>query len=167
MTIEAMRNAALGLAGALLITATLWDVALRTIPNTLCAGVAILALGLRGADHEIAGGLIAGVVVFALALVCWMRGWLGGGDVKLLTATAILVPPDGVLSLLATIAIAGGGLAICYLAMSWVVPTPQGHRPARIIPRLLRMERWRIRRRRSLPYAFAITAGAFFTLLNG
>ena len=167
MTIEAIRDAALVLAGALLVAATLWDVALRTIPNILCASLAILALGLRGADHEIAEGLIAGLVVFILAFGCWSRGWLGGGDVKLLAATALLVPPGGVPSLLAAIAITGGGLAILYLAMSWVLPTPQGQRPVRTVARLLRMERWRIRRRHSLPYAFAITAGAFITLLNG
>jgi prepilin peptidase CpaA len=167
MTIDIVREAMLGLACLTLIAATIWDVALRTIPNTVCSGLAIFALGLRGLDRDIPTALIAGAVVFALAFVCWMRGWLGGGDVKLLGAVAFLVPPTGVPGLLAYITMAGGGLAVCYLLLSLVVPAPRGQPPGHIILRLVRMERWRISRRRSLPYAFAITAGAFFTLLNG
>ena len=53
-------------------------------------------------------GLLAGLLVFLAGAFCWRRGWLGGGDVKLLAATAVLVPPSLVVNLLLDVALAGG-----------------------------------------------------------
>ena len=45
-------------------------------------------------------------------------------------------------------------------------PTPPRGPKAKLIPRILRAERWRIRRHGPLPYASAIAAGAVFTLFR-
>ena len=167
MTTDIIRVIFLLPACGLLGVAILRDIAARIIPNRLCAGVAALALALHAACGDWMAALLAGMVVFLIAYVCWMRGWLGGGDVKLLTATAMLVPPGNVPALLGAVAVAGGALGVCYLVLARFVGRPCERAPARLLPRILRAERWRIRGGRSLPYACAIAAGAFITLLNG
>ena len=63
-----------------------------------------------------APALFGGGLVFAGCWYCWRQGWIGGGDVKLLSACALLVPPASVPELVLTTAIAGGVLALFYLA---------------------------------------------------
>ena len=167
MTTDIIRGILLLPACGLLGLAILRDIAARLIPNTLCAGIAVLALALHAACGDWLAALLAGSLVFLMAYVCWIRGWLGGGDVKLLTATAMLVPPGDVPALLGAVALAGGVLAACYLVLRRIIAPPRSQAPARLLPRILRAERWRIRGGRSLPYACAIAAGAFITLLNG
>jgi prepilin peptidase CpaA len=167
MAIDTARELAISVACILLVLAMVFDIAFRTIPNPLCGALALLALGLRFAAGDFAGALLAGFLVFAVAVFCWTRGWLGGGDVKLLSAAVLLVPPSQVMGLLLDVSVAGGALAAGYLLLSFVVSVPRGRPPGQFVMRIARAERWRISRRHSLPYAFAIAAGAFFTLLNG
>jgi prepilin peptidase CpaA len=81
------------LGAVLLIAGALHDVAARTIPNWVSLGLFVLGVVLRLLDSTLLAGLSLGLVVFAVAVFCWRRGWLGGGDVKLLAAAAIFVPP--------------------------------------------------------------------------
>ena len=126
MTTDIIRVIFLLPACGLLGFAILRDIAARIIPNALCAGVATLALALHVARGDWMAALLAGALVFVIAYVCWTRGWLGGGDVKLLSATAMLVPPGNVPALLGAIAVAGGALAACYLVLARIVAAPRG-----------------------------------------
>lgn len=155
---------ALALGGTLLLAAALHDSAFRTVPNAVPAALAALGLALRAAAGDLVAGLAAAAAVFAMLLFCWHRGWLGGGDVKLAAAAALLVPPPLVPSLLLATALAGGLLAALYLAASRLVPPPPPGRPAGLLARAWRCERWRLHRRGPLPYAAAIAAGALATL---
>lgn len=159
---------------ALLLFAALHDLAARTVPNAASGAIAALGLGLRTLAGDLAAALAAALLVFVLAAFCWRRGWLGGGDVKLLGAAALLVAPPRLPALLAAVALAGGGLALVYLALSVLLPAaarPPASAPRRsgatIWRRVLRVERRRIRRRGPLPYASAIAAGAMIVLLRG
>ncbi len=109
--------------------------------------------------------MVAGLVVFVLAAICWRRGWMGGGDVKLLAAAAIAVPPSLVLSFITAVALCGGVLALLYLVAGRMVAPPPASRPRSLLARALRVEQWRIRRGGPLPYACAIAAGGLFILL--
>lgn len=145
------------------------DVAARRVPNWACALIAGFGLATRIASGDVALSLLATALVFAALFFCFARGWYGGGDVKLLTACALLVPAHAVPSLILTVAIAGGILGLGYLAGR----IPRLHTagpstvPASFIRRVCRIEAWRIRRHMSLPYACAIAAGCFFTLVIG
>jgi prepilin peptidase CpaA len=106
---------ALGLAVAALL-----DWRSRTIPNWLNAAIALLAipfwwasgLGLwPGVATEI-GIALALLVVFAFA---FQLGLMGGGDVKMLAALALWLPPLAVLQLLVVMSMAGGVLTIAML----------------------------------------------------
>lgn len=165
MTDPAMLHATLLLAAATaLLFAVAYDVAVRLVPNGVSLIVAVAGLGLNALDRQFAGALLGGGLVFAGAWHCWRRGWIGGGDVKLLSACALLVPPALVPELILTTAIAGGVLALCYIALGRVLPRSRPRRPASLLMRVWRAERRRIRRGLSLPYACAITAGVLLTL---
>ncbi|MBV9783508.1 MAG: prepilin peptidase [Acidisphaera sp.] len=155
------------LACLLLVAATGLDVAARAIPNRVPAALAAVGLSLQIIRGNPLAALGAALAVFVAAAFCWRRGWMGGGDVKLLAAAALLVAPGLVPGLIAAVAFAGGGLALLYLSLGRLLPAPAPARPTRRLARVLRIEQRRIRRRLSLPYAAAIAVGALFTLLTG
>ncbi|WP_431267970.1 prepilin peptidase [Dankookia sp. P2] len=161
---------ALGLAGIALLAAALHDVAARTIPNRLSLAIACAGLAARGLAGDLLPSLVAAGLVFLLALAAWRCRVMGGGDVKLLTACALLAPPAAVPGLLLAVALAGGLLALGYLVLRPLVPVPASApvpaRPAPLLARARRAEAWRIRRRGPLPYGVAIALGTFFTLLG-
>lgn len=152
------------LAAAILLFAALHDVAFRTIPDWVPAALATDGCLSRLLDHDLPASLGYGLGVFALAALCWWRGWLGGGDVKLLGATAILIPPPMVPGYIAAVALAGGGLALLYLILQRLVAAPRPHHHGSLLHRILIVECRRINRRMSLPYATAISAAALLVL---
>jgi prepilin peptidase CpaA len=143
------------------------DVIARTIPNGWCAAIALVGVGVRLMDHTILGGIAASGAIFAPAVICWRAGWLGGGDAKLLGACALVVPPHLVPSLLVDTSFAGAGLALVYLAARHRVLRPHGPRPANLLARASRVERWRLARGGPLPYAVAIAGAAVVVLVRG
>src|ERR1700679_2466026 len=64
------------LGGVLLVGAALHDVAARTIPNWVSLALCGLGVLLRFIDHNLLAGLSLGLVVFAVATLCWRRGWM-------------------------------------------------------------------------------------------
>ena len=155
---------------AIVLAAALHDVAARTVPNWMALALVTTGLLMRIADGTVLSALLAGISVFLAAAFCWRRGWMGGGDVKLLGAVATLVPPYAVLTLLSFIAFSGGALALFYLA-GRMFARKRSHatfrrRPSSLTRRVLRAEAWRIRRGGPLPYACAIAAGVVITLFR-
>ncbi len=137
------------LAVALFAAAAVTDALHRRISNRLSAGLAMLGL-LRMALAVAAGAgalavaadLAAAFVVFALGALAFHLRWLGGGDVKLLAAGALCLGVGGLAPFLIATVLAGGVLAVAFVAWQCVLPG------------------WRYRSARpSLPYAIAIAAG--------
>lgn len=158
----------------LLLWAALHDVATRTVPDTASVLIAMLGLAGRIQAGETVAGLLAAAAVFVAGALVWHRGWLGGGDVKLLAAVALLMAPMQVPGFLAATSIAGGVLAIVYLAIGFVLRRRaaslmrhDGARRAGWLARVYAVERWRIRRSAALPYASAIATGAGLSLWQG
>ncbi|MEY9362517.1 prepilin peptidase CpaA [Bradyrhizobium yuanmingense] len=148
----------------LLYVATL-DVATRTIRNDVCLLLALLGIARQLASPmQLAESLIAATLLFLLLLALYQRGGIGGGDVKLLVALAIGLPPTGLIELLAVTALAGGVLALVHLVMR-VLPYPKlapvGSSLAR---RVYAIERWRHVRHAPLPYGVAIACGGIWTI---
>lgn len=161
----------LALAAALpLAAAAISDVATRTLPDR--AALAVAAIGLAARVPEGAASLLwslaAAAAVFGGCFLLWLRGWLGGGDAKLLPAAALLVPAAGVPALLLAVALAGGILAIAYLALPHLLPDALPALPGRggaLGARLRAVEARRLRRGAPLPYGVAIAAGALAATL--
>ncbi len=151
----------------LLAIAALHDIGFRTLPDTVSVALAGCGIALHLADGDLAVALLAAFGIFGLASLAWRAGALGGGDAKLLGATALAVPFAAVPLLLCGTALAGGVLALGFLGLRPFVPAVRGPRPAAMLGRVLRAEAWRIRRRGPLPYAVAIATGGAASLLNG
>lgn len=172
---ESVRLAAplLIVASVLLLLAAAADVAVRRVPNSVSVALALIGLGLRFASGSLLGGLAAAAAVFVCAAACWRGGWLGGGDVKLLGAAALLLPPRLAPSLVLAVAMAGGVLALLYLLLprflgpaAPAARAAPGPRAGGRIRRILSVERRRIGRHGPLPYAAAIAAGTLFVLIK-
>ena len=95
------------------------DVRTRRIPNMLAFSIAALGLvrmiydlDLMAAIHTIE----ASAVVFAAAFVLFWRGMLGGGDTKLIAATALLIGNHDLVDFLFLMSVCGGALALAILA---------------------------------------------------
>ena len=108
---HSLHQGALILSALTLCCAALHDIAARTIPNTACAILALLGIGLHLADGTILISLLFATLVFCGCTFCWLRGWMGGGDVKLLAASSLLVPPAAVGTMIVATAMFGGAVA--------------------------------------------------------
>ena len=148
-----------------LLAAAAHDMVARTVPNWMAAMIAVLGAASQVLHGRAVTGLVAALIVFLAAAFCWGRGWLGGGDVKLLGAVSLVVPPSDVARFIVAVTLTGAVLALGYLGARRVTTAPATPRPARLIARAIRAERWRIRRGGPLPYACAIAAGFLITTL--
>ncbi len=163
---------ALAIGAVLLVAAALHDVAARTIPNWVSLALFALGVLLRVLDgsRSLLEGLSLGLAVFVFAVFCWRRGWLGGGDVKLLAAAAIFVPPAHVGDMLIAVTFCGGAVGLVYLfgrLLSHGRPPRAGVRPRGLLARIVRIERRRLSRGGPLPYASAIAAGTILIVFAG
>ena len=152
---------------ALFAVACLQDWALRLVSNRIPIAIAASGITVRCLESSLTGGLLAAGTVFVAAALLWRRGWLGGADVKLFAAGALLVPPGYAPDFVLASCVAGGALGLAYAGLSYAVPAPAATRPSSRIRRYVRLEQRRLRRRGPLPYAMAIAAGASFILLRG
>lgn len=108
----------------LLVAAALSDLRRRHIANRLCLAVALLAVPywLAVEPHhpavrlavQLALALAIGVVLFG----AFAANLLGGGDVKLLTALALWLPPASLARALLIAAMAGGALGLAILILA-------------------------------------------------
>jgi len=110
----------IALLAAALLAAAVGDWRTRTIPNWLNGAIALGAIPFWWAsglslwpDVALQVGVALGVLlIFFLA---FQLGQMGGGDVKMLFAIALWLPPMAVFQLIMIMAIAGGVLTIALL----------------------------------------------------
>src|SRR5277367_607341 len=102
-------------AGGIFLAAMQQDVMHRRIPNPLPLLVLIIAVArwlINGQLHEAVLALVVAVMVLTVSTLLFARGWLGGGDVKLLSATCLLVGALGTVPLLLDMALIGGVISL-------------------------------------------------------
>ena len=152
---------------ALLLYVATIDIATRLIRNEICLALALLGIAAQLASPmQIAQSLIAAAILLLLLLVIYQRGWIGGGDVKLLVALAIGLPLTGVIELLTMTALAGGVLALVHVVMR-LLPYPKlAPAGSSLIRRVYAIERWRHLRRAPLPYGVAIACGGIWAIFS-
>jgi prepilin peptidase CpaA len=159
--------AALFLEIVLLLYVATIDIATRLIRNEICLALALLGIVSQLASPmQVAESLIAATILLMLLLVIYQRGWIGGGDVKLLVALAVGLPMMGVIQLLTITALAGGILALVHLMMR-ILPYPRlAPAGSSLVRRVYAVERWRHLRRAPLPYGVAIACGGIWTIFS-
>ena len=133
--------------GALLVSAGIEDARVREIANWKNAAIALAApafwwaVGLGWTDIGVQ--LAVATLVFAVFCGCFAMGWMGGGDVKLIAALALWLPPGGLLQMLMVMSIVGGAITLVML-----------------IERTIRRRKGQI----EVPYGVAIAAAALLAL---
>jgi prepilin peptidase CpaA len=151
----------------LLLYVAMIDIATRLIRNEVCLILALLGIvGQIASQIHVTESLIAATILLLLLLVVYQRGWIGGGDVKLLVALAVGLPLMGVIQLLTVTALAGGVLALVHLMMR-LLPNPKlVPAGSSLVRRVYAVERWRNLRHAPLPYGVAIACGGIWTIFN-
>ncbi len=153
----------------LLLAAAASDVVRRIIPDWVSIALAALGLlaGLLRGPHALLGSVAAALLLFATLALLHRRGALGGGDVKLASAVALVLPFGAFGDFVEATAIAGGVLALLHLALRPFAPRLAPVRGASLARRVLAAECWRLRRHGSIPYGVAIACGGALMLLGG
>jgi prepilin peptidase CpaA len=104
---------------AVMLVAAFEDFRRLTIPNmlpiVLCATWPLYFVAATPTLYGALGAIGCALAIFLVGAVLFARGWLGGGDVKLLTAAALWAGAAGTPSLLMLTAIVGGVLALFLL----------------------------------------------------
>lgn len=133
---------------AALVAAAIGDIRTRTIPNGLNLAIALAAMPFwyltdLGLWPDVAMRIGVAALVFAVFAVAFARGMMGGGDVKLLAAIALWLPPAAVAALVVIMSLAGGAITLFLAAR---------HRLARRTEKL------------EIPYGVAIAFGGLWLI---
>jgi prepilin peptidase CpaA len=151
------------------------DLRARIVPNEFAIFIALcgLAMALRPGAGQLWIAVLAAICVFSALGVLAHYNAIGGGDVKLIAATSLLVPPGHIPLLLVEIALAGGMLACLYLAGGLLLRRqpalyrrPTGTAQPSAFRKWLRREGSRIARGYPMPYALAVLGGVTIHLIR-
>lgn len=145
---------------ALALWAATCDLRSYSIPNRISvymvcafAGYAVLALMGGAAVSSVLWHFALGGAVFGIGALLFAMGGLGGGDVKLLAASALWAGPSNLTLFLVVMGLAGALLSAAYMVLPERAPAgggaPDG---AGDVP-------LRVRLKRQVPYGVAIAAG--------
>lgn len=113
-----LQFAALIAFAALMVLAALEDLRRLVIPNALTLSLCVLwPLYVLATPTLVGvlGALACAAIVFLVGALLFSRGFIGGGDVKLLAVATLWAGPGGVGALLLGTGIFGGMLALCLL----------------------------------------------------
>ena len=134
------------------------DLLTMTIPNRVSLALvaafpfAAVLIGLDWAAFT--SHLGAGVLMLVVGIGMFARGWLGGGDAKLLAAAALWLGFEHLAGYLLLVAIAGGALALLILSYRNFAP-----------PAWMLGQAWAMRlhdRKVGIPYGVALAAAALW-----
>jgi prepilin peptidase CpaA len=143
---------------ALFIAAAYGDIKSLRIPNKLAISVAALGIfrllvigDLNAAIYTIS----ASAIVFIVTFLLFWRGIFGGGDVKLLSATVLLVGYHDLVPFLLIMGVCGALVSLAVLFIHNYLPLWLGPRLTVLVPKA----------RLVVPYGVAIAAAGTVTLL--
>jgi prepilin peptidase CpaA len=144
----------LGLFPAAMIFAAASDLVTMTISNRLSIALFLaffaVAVLIGMPLPDMGRHMIASAIVLVFAFGFFARGWIGGGDAKLATATALWLGFSHLMDYLLVAAIIGGALTLLILqARKWPLPNVLARQPW--IARLHAVET-------GIPYGIALAA---------
>jgi prepilin peptidase CpaA len=117
MALQLQSAALIGFA-ALMVIAAIEDLRRLVIPNAVPLSLCVLwplYIAPTASVIATAGAIGCAAIVFIAGALCFSRGFLGGGDVKLLTAATLWAGPGLAPSLLLATGVLGGALALILL----------------------------------------------------
>jgi len=126
----------------------LWRLQINDWVCGLIAAGAFLAVAIEGPVGDLWENLLLFSLVLGLGTMLFVRGWMGGGDVKLLAASALWFDLAQGWKMLVAVAIAGGVVALAIMALR-ALPWPHSARTKFLS----------LQRHEGLPYGVAIATG--------
>ena len=132
----------------------LWRLQINDWVSGAVAAGAFLAVAMDGPVGDVWQNLLLFALVLGLGTLLFARGWMGGGDVKLLAAVALWFDLDQGWKMLVAVAIAGGLEALLIMLLR-MPPWPHSLREKLAV----------LRRDEEIPYGVAIAAGVAFVAL--
>jgi prepilin peptidase CpaA len=153
---------ALTLAGCLI--ASYFDIRARRIPNAVTGLLALAALIVHGSGglRPLGVSLAVMIVLLLAGSLVYARGGIGGGDIKLAVAASGMLSYPLCVPFLLYSAIAGGGLALAFLAFrSRAASASRG-----VMMTLAGGTGTAVAKGETLPYAVAFALGAFLIALS-
>lgn len=139
------------------------DVRTRRIPNEFIVGLLVLAafrMALAGDPSPALYTLMAGAVLLVATFLLFWRGVLGGGDVKLMTAVALLVGYRDLFAFLFVMSVCGALVALAVLAVDRF-----GFRPMPYPQTTPVLEHQEVPAQLTVPYGVAIAVAGIASLL--
>jgi prepilin peptidase CpaA len=140
------------------------DLRTRRIPNEFIVAILALAavrLAAAGDPSAALYTLIASVAVFVATFLLFWRGLLGGGDVKLIGATGLLIGYHDLFQFLFVMSVCGGLVALAVLAGDKFGFRPTTHPRGTTPDQEPQIKSARL----TVPYGVAIALAAILTLL--
>jgi prepilin peptidase CpaA len=138
-----------------LLAAAIQDVAQLKISNFIVGAVLLMGLAamlLTGLEFSLWKNLASFASVLFIGTILFSKGFLGGGDVKLLAGAMLWVGGMTAVKLFSAILICGGILALLLLGLRLIAPTSAAKRFGTL------------KRGSGIPYGVAIAAGTIFVL---
>ena len=150
------------------LAAAYTDFTRRRVPNVLTFGLAAAAIASAAAfGPRTLGIAVAWYVATLLAgTVLFSRGWIGGGDVKLIAAGAATAAWPGAITFLLYVGFAGGVLAAAELIRTRRLRGALTELATAAYVGTLHQGVTLDRERQKLPYALAIAAGAILLVAS-
>ena len=145
----------LAAAASALVWAAVSDIRHYIIPNRTVAiiGAAYFLFACSMPWPFAIGGGLAGLIVFSVAALFFARGWMGGGDAKLMTAAALWAGFSDLSTFALVTSVTGAGLGIFMLTPARrVMPAPS--------PEALSLAR------QPMPFGVPIAAGGLAVLAH-
>jgi prepilin peptidase CpaA len=159
-----LRYAAAAAFLTMLLTACVYDVRFRRIPNRLTASVAAAGFLFTMWQHPNLAGLGIAFGGFAVGMLVWFPsyafGLLGAGDVKLAAAAGMWLGPMRTFEAAIIGGVVGGALAVLWmLRFRGVRGTATSLWVASVLPRTLVQPRVGPTTRQHVPYSVALSIG--------
>ena len=147
----------LGLCALFGLLATAEDLWRRKVSNPIALAAFLSGVAAQAALHGISGvgnSLLGGVIGFAVFLIFFMLGGMGGGDIKLMAGFGAIIGSGQQLVIAVVMAaLVGGLMALAFIAVHWA----KKKFGSDVADSALKS---------SIPYAPAITAGVLLSFLS-
>jgi len=143
---------------ALLAIAAYSDIKMLRIPNLLVIAIAAIGVARLVLLGDLLSAIYAvgfGLFVFLIGILLFSRGIVGGGDVKLLVATILLIRYRDLFEFFVVMSVVGAILSVAVVLIHSYLPLVAGPRLAVRLPKS----------RLPVPYGVAIATAGIVTLL--
>jgi prepilin peptidase CpaA len=164
-----MHSIVLAVAVGILVAVAYEDVRTRRIPNALSLATAALGLARVAFTAEVIDAgftLAAAIIILTITFALFLRGAIGGGDAKILPATALLIGYRELLGFLFLMSLCGGVLALATLAVERLDLSFRRFRRGAYVSSTDQSDRGRVVSKRStVPYGVAVAIAGVITLI--